>query len=327
MDVNKGQTAKIKNDLVLSVVTDYLQILTNQDLVTAAKQQIDIANQTLTRSDISFKVGNQTLADISQSKAQVSTANFNLTTTQNQLDLSLLILKQYMEMDPYAPIEVERPDISKLTNIQTVYDANEVVRTALTVNPDIRLSEFQQKTYQQAIKIAKGSYYPTVSLYGGLASSYSDRLNQKVIGQTAITQQIGIVQATNQSVVTSFNQSIYGPYSAFSQIRDNFNQNIGLSIRIPIFNQFNTRTNVRKAELNLQNAQLSTQIAKNNLSKTIIQAVFDLQSAEKQYQSATQTFEANKDALNVTKQRYDVGLVNSWIIIPRLPTLINRKTI
>ncbi|MFD2866779.1 TolC family protein [Mucilaginibacter antarcticus] len=311
LDVNKGQTAKIKNDLVLSVVTDYLQILTNQDLVTAAKQQIDIANQTLTRSDISFKVGNQTLADISQSKAQVSTANFNLTTTQNQLDLSLLILKQYMEMDPYAPIEVERPDISKLTNIQTVYDANEVVRTALTVNPDIRLSEFQQKTYQQAIKIAKGSYYPTVSLYGGLASSYSDRLNQKVIGQTAITQQIGIVQATNQSVVTSFNQSIYGPYSAFSQIRDNFNQNIGLSIRIPIFNQFNTRTNVRKAELNLQNAQLSTQIAKNNLSKTIIQAVLDLQSAEKQYQSATQTFEANKDALNVTKQRYDVGLVNS----------------
>ncbi|MFD2148729.1 TolC family protein [Mucilaginibacter antarcticus] len=77
----------------------------------------------------------------------------------------------------------------------------------------------------------------------------------------------------------------------------------------------------------MQNAQLSTQIAKNNLSKTIIQAVLDLQSAEKQYQSATQTFEANKDALNVTKQRYDVGLVNSWIIIPRLPTLINRKTI
>jgi outer membrane protein len=42
LDVNKGQTAKIKNDLVLSVVTTYLQILTNQDLVIAAKQQIDI---------------------------------------------------------------------------------------------------------------------------------------------------------------------------------------------------------------------------------------------------------------------------------------------
>ncbi|NNU34100.1 TolC family protein, partial [Mucilaginibacter sp. S1162] len=67
------------------------------DLVVAAKQQIDLANQTLARSDISFKVGNQTLADLSQAKAQVSTANLTLTTAQNQLDLSMLILKQYME--------------------------------------------------------------------------------------------------------------------------------------------------------------------------------------------------------------------------------------
>ncbi|MBC7400407.1 MAG: TolC family protein [Mucilaginibacter sp.] len=311
LDVNKGQTAKIKNDLILNVVTTYLQILTNQDLVTAAKQQIDIANQTLARSDISFKVGNQTLADLSQAKAQVSTANLNLTTAQNQLDLSLLVLKQYMEADPYAPIEVERPDISKLTDIQTIYDANEVVKSALTVNPDIRLAELQQKTYQQAIKLAKGNYYPTVSLYGGLASSYSDRLNQKVIGSTAASQQIGIVQATSQSVIAPYQQPVYGSYSAFSQISDNLNQNIGLSIQIPIFNKFNTRTTVRKAELNLQGAQLTTQIAKNNLSKTIIQAVLDLTAAEKQYLSATQTFEANKDALNVTKQRYDVGLVNS----------------
>jgi outer membrane protein len=293
LDVNKGQTAKLKNDLILNVVTTYLQILTNQDLVIAAKQQIDLANQTLQRSDISFKAGNQTLADLSQAKAQVSTATLNLTTAQNQLDLSLLILKQYMEADPYAPIEIERPDISKLTDIQTIYDANEVVRTALTINPDIRLAEMQQKTYQQAIKVAKGNYYPTVSLYGGLYSSYTDRVTQKLLG------------------VDNNNLPVYGPYSAFNQLSDNFNQNLGLSIQIPIFNRFNTRSTVRKAELNFQNAQLNTQISKNNLSKTIIQAVLDLQSADKQYQSATQTFEANKDALNVTKQRYDVGLVNS----------------
>ena len=311
LDVNKSSTAKVKNDLVLNVVTDYLQILTNQDLVTAAQQQIDIANQTLQKSEISFNVGNQTLADLSQAKAQVSTANLNLTRAQNQLDLSILVLKQYMEMDPNTNITVEKPDISKLSDVKTLYDANDVIKTALSINPDIKLAETQQKTYEQAIKIAKGNYYPTVSLYGGLASSYSDRLNQKAIGQTTVTQQIGIVQGTSQAVVTNFQQSIFAPYSAFNQIRDNFNQSIGLSVQIPIFNKFSTRTNVRRAELNLQNAQLSTQIAKNNLSKTIIQAVLDLQAAEKQYQSSVQTYQANKDALNVTQQRYNVGLVNS----------------
>jgi len=47
------------------------------------------------------------------------------------------------------------------------------------------------------------------------------------------------------------------------------------------------------------------------LSKTIIQAVLDLQAADKTYQAALQTYNANKEALNVTKQRYDAGLVNT----------------
>ena len=108
-------------------------------------------------------------------------------------------------------------------------------------------------------------------------------------------------------------QSIYGPYPFTSQFGNNFNQSIGVSLQIPIFNRYQARTNVRKAKLNYENAELSTQIARNNLSKTIIQAILDLQAADKQYQSATQTYQANKDALNVTQQRYNVGLVNTLL--------------
>jgi len=311
LDVDKSNTAKIKNDLILNVVTDYLQILTNQALVEAAKQQIDIANQTLDKSQISFKVGNMTIADLAQAKAQVSTATLNLTTAQNQLDLAILILKQYMEMDPNTQIVVERPDISKLTNIKLIYDANDVIKTAVSVNPDIHLAQTQQETYAQALKIAKGSFYPTVSLFGSAASSYSNLLTQHVIGTYNATVPIGVVQGTNQIVQTNTTFPIAVPYSGFNQFRDNFNQAIGVNVQIPIFNRYLAHTNVTKAKLNYQNAEISSQIAKNNLSKTIIQAILDLQAADKQYQSAIQTFESNKEALNVTKQRFDVGLVNT----------------
>src|ERR1700761_7271794 len=100
LDVDKSSTDKVKNDLLLNVVTDYLTILTDQDLVIAAKQQIDLAKITVDRTQKNFDAGNQTLADLAQAKAQVSTAELNLTTAQNQLDLAILILKQYMEMDP-----------------------------------------------------------------------------------------------------------------------------------------------------------------------------------------------------------------------------------
>ena len=315
LDADKTGTAKVKNDLVLNVVTDYLLILTNQDLVAAAKQQIDISKITLDRVQKNFDAGNQTLADLSQAKAGLSTAEFNLTTDQNQLDLSILVLKQYMEMDPNTDIKIEKPDISKLTDIRTVYDANEVIKTALTVNPDVHLAEVQQATYAQAIKVAKGNYYPSLGLYGNLGSNYSSAQEPfRFVGSTdPAFAPIGTVKNTGDVVqsLTKVTQPIYSYYSFTNQFKDNFNQSIGVSLQIPIFNRYTARTSVRKAKLNYENSQVATQLAKNNLSKTIIQAVLDLNAAVKKYQSATQTYQADKDAFNVIQQRYNVGLVNS----------------
>ena len=311
LDVDKTTTAKVKNDLLLNVVTDYLTILTDQDLVIAANQQIDLAKITLDRTQKNFEAGNQTRADLAQAQAQLSTAELNLTNAQNQVDLAILILKQYMEMDPATSITVEKPDISKLTDVKTIYDATDVIKTAFSANPDIKLAELQQQTYAQAIKIAKGNYYPTISLFGGVGSKYSNQITTQVIGTTQVTQQIGTVQGTGQAITITSTQPVYGPYSAFSQFGNNFNESIGVSLQIPIFNRYTARTSVRKAKLNYEYAELTTQLAKNTLSKTIIQAVLDLQAAEKSYQSSLQTYQSNKEALNITKQRYDAGLVNT----------------
>ncbi len=310
LDADKTSTAKVKNDLLLNVVTDYLTILTDQDLVIAAKQQLDLAKITLDRAQKNFDAGNATRADLAQAQAQVETAQLTLTNDQNQVDLAILTLKQYMEMAPATKITVEKPDISKLTNVQTVFDVAEVIKTAFTTNPDIRLAELQQQTYAQAIKIAKGNYYPVLSFYGGIGTSYS---NQALNYAETIngTTQIGVVQGTQTPVLGPNIQTTTTPIPFGSQLSNNFNQFFGLSLQIPIFNHYTARTSVTKAKLNYEYAELTTQLAKNTLSKTIIQAVLDLEGAEKTYQSAIKTFEANKEALNVTKQRYDAGLVNT----------------
>jgi outer membrane protein len=310
LDISKSQTTKLKNDLTLNVLMIYLQILTDQDLVAAAKQQLEITNQTLQKLIIGQEVGSQSLADVSQAKAQVSAATLNLTTSQSQLDLSMLTLLQYMEMDPYTPIAIERPDITKDAEVKTFYDAKEVIKTTLMVNPDMLLAELQQKTYQQAIRIAKSGYYPTVTLFSGIASSYSNTIREHVVAATPVEQQIGTTVFSGEPVVATSQQPVYAHYPTFRQIGDNLNQNIGLSIEIPIFSRFNNNSSVSKAKLNLQNAQLNTLSVKNNLSKTVIQAILDLDVADKRYKSAQQNFETNKVALDNIKQRYEVGLIN-----------------
>ncbi|WP_121245798.1 TolC family protein [Mucilaginibacter phyllosphaerae] len=312
LGADRTYTAKIKNDLVLNVVTQYLQILTNQDLLKAAQQQIDIAKIALDRAQKNFDVGNQTQADLSQAKAQQSTADLNFTSAQNQLELSILTLKQYMEMSPAANITFEKPDISKFKDIPTAYEPETVLKTALAVNPDVGLAEARQKAAEQDIKVAKGNYFPSVVLFGQVGTNYSDA--RRLAGTpfpTGRFDTLGFVQNTTNAIVTPNYSVPLLHYPIGRQLSDNFNQSVGISLQIPIFNRFTARTAVRKAKITNENAIVSAQLAKNNLSKIIYQAVWDVQASNKKYQSTLQTFNANKDAFNVVQQRYNVGLVNS----------------
>ncbi len=312
LGADRSYTAKIKNDLVLNVVTQYLLILTNQDLVTAAQQQIDIAKITLDRAQKNFEVGNQTQADLSQAKAAQSTADLNYTNAENQLELSVITLKQYMEMPPATNIIFEKPDISKFKELSTVYDPEVVLKTALAVNPDVTLAEAKQKAAAQDIKVARGNYFPSVVLFGQVGTNYSDaRRLQGTPFATGRVDTIGFVQNTPNAVtIPNFSAPILH-YPIGRQLSDNFNQSIGVTLQIPIFNRFSSRTSVRKAKITNENAIVTAQLAKNNLSKIIYQAVWDVQAANKRYISTQQTYNANKDAFNIIQQRYNVGLVNS----------------
>lgn len=313
LNADRSYTAKVKNDLILNVVTQYLQVLTNQDLVTAAKQQIEVAKITVDRAQKNFDVGNQTLADLAQAKAQQSTAELNYTTAENQLELSVLTLKQYMEMPPVTNITFEKPDISRFKNLPTAFNPEEVLKSAIAVNPDVGLAEARQKATAQNIKVARGNYYPSVVLFGQLGTNYSDA-RKLVSGVTPSGRMdtVGFVNGNMATPVTvpGFNP-IYSNYPFFRQIGDNFNQSVGISLQIPIFNRYNARIAVRKAKITNENALVTAQLARNNLSKVIYQAVWDVQAANKKYQSSLQTYNANKEAFNVIQQRYNVGLVNS----------------
>jgi outer membrane protein len=279
LDVDKSNTQKIKNDLVLAVVTNYLSVLNAQDLLIASKQQLEISNQQLDIEQKFFDVGNKTLADLSQAKSQVASAELNVTNAQNQLDLSFLNLAQLLELDPSSVFEVEKPKIEDMSKVNSTYSALDVFKLASASFPDIRLAELRKQTSEKGIEIARGNYFPSLNLQSGFGTRYSNGS----FGNTAFS----------------------------TQVKDNFNQFIGFGLSVPIFNGLAARSSVRRAKINFQNSVINEQLAKNNLNKVINQAVYDLRAAEKRYYSAQTAFQSSKEAFNVIEQRYTVGLVNS----------------
>lgn len=281
---DRSNVEKIKNDLILNVVTAYLQVLYNTDLERASKEQLDIANKTLVRENALLDAGNKTLADISQAKSQVATAELNLTNAQNALSISYLTLGQLMEMQPNQRFVVQAPLIDNVKATPPTLSAEEIYNNALGIFPDIKLASLRSLAAKQAIAVAKGAYMPSLSFGAGINTSYSYQ----------------------------FNYNGLFPQASFAdQINQRLGQSIGMSLQIPIFNGFITRSNVRRAKITYNNTLTQEQLAKNNLNKVIFQATTDLKAAEGRFSSTQNAFNAQKDAFYVVEQRYNVGLVNS----------------
>ena len=274
---DESNIAKTKNDLSLLVVNTYLRILNNQDLIKASKDQLTLSKQQLEVAQKQFNVGNNTIADLSQAKAQVATNELSLTNAQNAYDLSILDLKQLMEVAPERNIEVVLPAVADPGLIDYNYVAFEVYTKAVQTYPDIKLAEANTQASKFGIKIAKGSLYPSLSFGGGLSTGYSSA----------------------------------NPLSFSNQITDNnFGQFLGFNLSVPLFNNYRNRANYNISKIRYENAKLNEQLAKNNLNKIINQATQDLKSAVKSYASTKSAFDSSKEAFNVIKQRYEVGLVN-----------------
>lgn len=283
LSADNSNIEKVKNDLSLLVVTTYLQVVNNQDLIKASEQQLELSNQQVNVAQKNFDVGNNTQADLSQAKAQVANNELNLTNSQNAYELAILNLKQLMEMDPEQQIKVVLPVLDDPSSIQSKYSAYEIYTQALKNYPDIKLAASTTEAFKYGVKIAKGSLYPSLSFGGQLFDSYSSNARDFVSGSKL---------------------------SFADQINQNFGQAIGFNLSIPIFNNYRSRSSYNISKIRYENAKATEQLSKNNLNKIINQAVQDLKSSIKSYDATKSAFNSSKEAFNVIQQRYDVGLVN-----------------
>lgn len=274
---------QMEYDLVLQVFTTYIEALTHKELWSASRQQLALSEEQLRVEEINMEVGNRTLADISQARSQVANDQLNITTSRNDYELSILNLKQLMEIDSEKEIVLESPNVEDVEALVANYSAFGVYDKALNFFPEIRIAEYNTLAAEKDVAIARGRYFPTLSLSSGLSTGYtSSYLDQN-------------------GAIFPFRQ----------QIRDNYSRYIGLSLSIPIFNNLSSRIGVRKAKIIYENTKVAEKQSKNNLNKIVNQAVLDLNAAKQRYESSEEVFTSSRETYKVFQERYDVGLATS----------------
>ena len=96
------------------------------------------------------------------------------------------------------------------------------------------------------------------------------------------------------------------------QFSNNKGHNFGFNLQIPIFNGFSTKYNVERSKITLDRAKIAETQATQDLERNVYTAITNAKGALNSYESASQALEARKEAFNYAKEKFAVGMMNSF---------------
>ena len=304
---------KIKNDISLNIANQYLRILFNKELLKNSENQLKVTQIQKGRVSKQVAAGSLPEGALKDIEAQYASEELQVINAENDLKLSMLNLAQLLRLESAEDFEVETPPMDNVKSVSNLVSPTSLYATAVDIMPEIKSAEYSYYSAEKNRGIARSAYTPTLSLSGSLGSGYSGN-NREVVGLTdqRIVPTGGFIESTNEPVVTFSANPIFKGKSFFNQLDDNFNTSVSFRLNIPIFNGMNARTNVQKAKLQVQSANLVLENTKLELRQSIESAYLDAVSALKRYKAAEKSVDALTTSFEYTQQRFDVGLVNSF---------------
>jgi outer membrane protein len=314
LDAANEDLLKARNDVILNVITLYLNVVFNKELLSVAQFQVKSTQEQLDRTKKLSDVGSVPLGDVLNLDAQLATNELNAIQRENALNISILQLKQALQLPASNPMDVEIPQVNVDEVSVLNKSAEEIFDIAMNAMPEIKGAELRKLSADYGFRSSRGNLYPRISINGSLSTVYSDQRQQFFAdgGTTTTSRQIGYVQGSNSPVFTDVTtptgQSMVP--SIMDQYNDNRGRSLGLNIQIPLFNGFSTRSNMQRAGINRELANITLTETKNTLRQTVETAYNNAIAAIKTYQSTDRQVKAQDEAFRMTQQRYNLGAVN-----------------
>lgn len=280
-----------KNTIIENIIQLYIQILYANEAVNINRSTLEVSTEECRRGEELLNAGSISKADYAQLQAQVSNNKYLLVSSQSNLENYKLQLKQLIELNGNETFDVETPDINDSDILVPLPDKDEIYNSALALRPEIKAGQLDLQQSDLAISIAKADYIPTLSLSAGIGTNH-----------------------TNGS-----------DFTFAEQMKTNWNNSIGLTLSIPIFNNRQTKSNVQKAKLQKQNSMLQLTNQQKELYKTIEGLWLDAKNSQMQYEAAEDKVSSTQTSYDLVSEQFNLGMKNTVELLTEKSNLLNAQ--
>lgn len=264
------------NSIQEQITQLYVQILYENEAIKVSEEVLKASELQRDRAKTMVEVGSLARVDLAQLEAQVAQDQYSVVSAKSQLENYKLQLKQLLEIHGEEEFDVVIPEISDEKVLSMIPDQASVYNAALETRPEIQSNKLSIESSDLSIKSARAGYMPSISLSASTGTSNGSAQN--------------------------------GNFA--HQIKNNWSNALGLSLSVPIFDQYSARTNIRKAKYARQSAELQLQDTEKQLYSSIENYYLNANTSQQQYIYAKKNVESMQESYELVSEQFRLGLKN-----------------
>ncbi len=277
-------------EITLGVLSAYLNIMYAQETVAIAQQTLEVSTSQTNRAKRLMESGRTSKVDYAQIESQMAQDQYNLVQAQSNLATAKMNMKKILNLGLEYDFEISEPTLSDSEISPMLPAKEETYNLAAAWLPGIKSNEISKDVYANDIKIAKAGNLPNIALNGGVGTGYTS-----------------------------------GGNSWGWQMGHGLNENVGVSLSVPIYDGNATRRSVAKAKLAALDYDITREELLNNLSQTIENLYIDADNAKAKYASGTKQLEATQMTADLVNRQFELGLVNPLELLTAHNNLLNAR--
>ncbi|MFV5684155.1 TolC family protein [Flavobacterium sp. GB2R13] len=311
----KYQLQKMQEDVALNVANAFLQILFNKENLKVQLEQLGINQKQYSRSEELVSAGSIPRGDLLDIKATVASNNQNVIAAENALLISKLSLAQLLQLKEFESFDIIDDTNAKDENNILAQTPAAIYDKAKENKIELKIAKTNLEIAEKNVAIAKGAFQPTLQGFYSFSSrvAYSDRVVGVLPNTSNPTSIVGYVQGTNQNVLQNNFSPVLGKALPFwDQFSNNKGQSFGAQLSVPIFNGFSARNNVERSKVSLEKSKIALEQQDLDLQRNVFTAFTDAKGALNAHESSIVALESRQEAYNYAKEKYAVGLMNSF---------------
>jgi outer membrane protein len=268
-----------EQNVLLSAVTAYMNLLRDTATLDLQRRNVEVLQEQLRQTRDRFNVGEVTRTDVAQSESRLAAGRSQVLSAEATYKASVATYRQVIGVDPgkLAPgSPVDRFSPGNLAGS---------IGTATSSHPSVASAQYNVDAALQAVKVAEGALYPTLSLQGSVQQSNEASLLQ----------------------LKSFNALVLGQLS------------------VPIYQGGAEYSLIRQAKETLGQRRLDLDTARDQVRQNVVQSWGLLEAAKANIEATQAQVQAAEIALNGVREEARVGQRTTLDVLNAQQELVNAR--